>query len=210
MTFLDVTKLAEAEEHHRVLVRELNHRVKNLLAIMTTFVRQSGKAATNVNAFVEVLLGRLQAMAHVVDGLSHDDWRVLNVGDVLRTELEAFGAARFNVVGTAVQLPADLGMAVSLIVHELATNAVKYGALSNDAGHVDISWKVQEGQFRLEWREQDGPVAREPVEAGFGLRLIRGEVEQQRGRLYIKFESTGLNLWFELPLERGVGTDSDK
>src|SRR5690606_19524516 len=190
VTFLDVTSLAESESHQRVLIDELNHRVKNMLAVVISIAQQTLERTPSKEAFGEALIGRLHAMARAYGTLSRENWKPVSTETLIRQELEPFDTSAITFDGPPVEVPPQIGLPIGMVVHELATNAVKYGALSKPAGRVTVSWDLgsDDGLFRLSWREKDGPVVEVPDEEGFGLKLIRGEVEYRLGgRLHTDF-----------------------
>lgn len=202
-TFLDVTSLAEAESHQKVLIDELNHRVKNMLAVVISVAQQTLRGATSKEAFGEALIGRLHAMARAYGTLSRENWKSVSAETLIRQELEPFGLAAVSFEGSHVEVPPQVGLPIGMVIHELATNAAKYGALSEPAGRVSISWEVQPESktFHMTWRESGGPAVEAPDGDGFGLKLIRGEIEYRLGgSLQAEFRPEGLQLELEFPI----------
>jgi two-component system CheB/CheR fusion protein len=203
VTFLDVTSLAEAESHQKVLIEELNHRVKNMLAVVISVTQQTMRRSPSKEALGEALIGRLQAMARAYGTLSREDWKPVPTEMLIRQELEAFDSSAVTFDGPHVEVPPQIGLPVGMVVHELGTNAAKYGALSRPGGRVTVTWDFQpeERMFRMRWRESDGPPVKAPDGEGFGLKLIRGEIEYRLGgRVQADFRPDGLQLELEFPI----------
>jgi two-component sensor histidine kinase len=188
----------EAASEQRVLAQELAHRVKNTLGLVQALVTQT---VANEPAALELrdsLLGRLQALSRAEELLFKDNARVLDLADLAARTLEPFGApGRLVVEGPRLRLPARTGRILALALHELATNATKYGALSSAEGTVRLSWTVGSGEdrsgVRLSWVESGGPAARTPQRRGFGTRLLTALVEYElEGRVELNYESSGL------------------
>ncbi|WP_366654878.1 CheR family methyltransferase [Fodinicurvata sp. EGI_FJ10296] len=196
VTFIDVTRLAKAEEQQRVLVAELNHRVKNMLAVVVSIANQTRATTLSPDEFNDAFVGRLHAMARTFDLLSRRKWQEASVRDLVTQEIEPFGLERAILHGCDdVSLPPQQGLAVGMVLHELATNASKFGALSTNDGRVFVTWSVEGDTFRLDWREQDGPPVEEPGQVNFGLKLIRGEIEYKlNGEVETNFHTDGLKV----------------
>lgn len=201
VTLVDVTSLAEAEEHHKVLIAELNHRVKNMLAVIITIVKTSLRGQNIPSDALETLINRLHGMARAYSLLSERSWTTVGIRDLIQAETEPFEQGRFHVTGPNVNLQPAQALAVSMVIHELVTNAIKYGALSVTRGTLEVRWTTNDNRLALEWREREGPKATKPERNGFGYVLIEGQVEQQlNGRLETRFDPEGLTLKMEFPL----------
>jgi PAS domain S-box-containing protein len=177
----DITQRKLAEARQELLLNELNHRVKNILALVSALATQTGRFTSDIDTFTSVFEERLKALAKSHDLLIRTQWRGAEMREVLTTELEPHmrpaGAAPAVVLdGPPVQLDARTAVGLSLAAHELATNAVKYGALSAPSGTVQVSWRwVEEADrraLRLTWTERGGPPVGEPSRQGFGSKLI--------------------------------------
>jgi PAS domain S-box-containing protein len=176
----DMSAWREAEERRSLMLRELTHRTKNLLAIVQAVERQSAATTTSKEEFHERLSGRLRAIAASHDMLLLCEWRGVVVAEVLRSQLAPFAEInrlRIHSEGPALQLNADASHNLALAIHELATNAVKYGALSGLTGEVFISWGLVDGSpgppiFELRWSERGGPPVAPPSRRGFGLTVL--------------------------------------
>ena len=193
----DVTEEIEAEERQRLLINELNHRVKNTLAVVQGLAQQSfGKQA---DGRFEIFSARLAALAGAHNLLTDSTWESADLRELVRGSLEAAAGidiARCELAGTPVTLPPPLALSLVMIIHELATNAIKYGALSNETGRVQVRWSVERGdaaaQVTIEWDEIDGPPVAAPARQGFGTRLIRRGLSGQ-GATTLEYRPSGLH-----------------
>ncbi len=208
---VDITDAKLAEEHLILLIHELNHRVKNTLATVQSIAGQSlrrleGEEASAARAAFEA---RLLALARVHDVLTRESWEGAELGTVVADAIRpldvAEGRSRFNVSGPALRLPPRLALSIAMALHELGTNAVKYGALSREGGTVAIAWSVQreEGETRLflRWTETGGPPVTQPTRTGFGSRLIeRSLARELAGEVQLLFAPTGVVCTIEAPV----------
>ncbi|MDH2325946.1 HWE histidine kinase domain-containing protein [Cereibacter sp. SYSU M97828] len=172
---MDVTERARAQEHQRFLLNELNHRVKNSLATVQSVVRHTLRQSSSLKEASESISARILALSRAQDVLTGQSWAEATVAAVLASALEPMGAQRFHLDGPEVALGRRQALALSLAIHELATNAVKYGALSSDDGTVRISWSVEGNnapRFRFVWLERGGPPVCPPTRRGFGMDVI--------------------------------------
>jgi PAS domain S-box-containing protein len=203
----DVSERKRAETHQRLLVNELNHRVKNTLAIVQAIAHQSFSGGRDADEAKAAFEGRLTALSAAHDVLTRESWASASMLRIVEDALAPYrgGTGRFRIAGEDLRLPPKTAVSLALAIHELATNAVKYGALSVDAGFVEISWSVaaQEGGQRLHftWREQGGPAVAAPTRRGFGTRLIeRSLAAEFEGEVRIAFEPSGVVCTVEAPL----------
>nr|WP_138934682.1 CheR family methyltransferase [Roseovarius arcticus] len=200
VTLVDVTSLAKAEEHHKVLIAELNHRVKNMLAVIITIVKTSLRGKSLQSNALETLTNRLHGMARAYSLLSERSWTTVGVHDIIQGELAPFDPGRIQTSGPNVSLKPPQALAMSMIIHELVTNAIKYGALSNNDGRIEVRWTANDSRLALDWIERGGPEVKRPERNGFGYVLIHGQVERQlNGQLETSFEPVGLSLKMEFP-----------
>lgn len=208
VTFIDITTAVRGEEY-RTLADELNHRVRNMLTVIMALADQALANAPDLKTGTESFILRLQAMARAYNLLSEKAWGEVPLQDVIAIELEPYLMAdrkqRVTTVGSGVQLTAQAALAIAFIVHELATNAGKYGAFSSGDGSVDISWSEIDApdarRLVLEWRERGGPPVIEPTRRGFGTRLIEQQVRHSLGgTLHMTFAPEGLHVRLEFPL----------
>jgi PAS domain S-box-containing protein len=187
-TSTDVTHRREHEAHLQMLMREMNHRSKNVLAMVMGIARQTAKGFSTPEAFEERLSERLVSLASAHDVLARQEWRGADLGAVLegqlRHHLDAYGE-RIRVDGCVCDLPPGAAHYVGLALHELGSNAVKHGALAGPDGRVDIVWRVTEGadgpQLELDWREHGGGAAHAPERSGFGMILLKSLVARALG-----------------------------
>jgi PAS domain S-box-containing protein len=182
----DATEQRAHEEQIRLLMREVSHRAKNMLSLVQAIARQT--AAREPEDFIGRFTERIQALAANQDLLVRNKWQGVDTADLVRAQLAHFAdliGSRIAVHGPKLRLNAAAAQAVGLALHELATNAGKYGALSTDAGRVDVGWRLGGGIFAMSWTERDGPPVRRPERRGFGStvidsmakRTVGGEVE---------------------------------
>jgi PAS domain S-box-containing protein len=175
----DNTEKKKVEEVQRLLLGELQHRVKNTLATVQAIATLTlhGAPADERAKFI----ARLHALARAHDALAQENWERAPVRDILNRTLEPFQKERITASGPDVTLDSKKALALTMVLHELATNAVKYGALSNDSGNVRIDWTVREEQdaahLKVCWEERDGPLVQAPARKGFGSRLIEASLK---------------------------------
>lgn len=194
----DVTEEVLSLERQELLVNELNHRVKNTLSIVQGLAMQSFKR-DDVDQALAVFNARLKSLAAAHNLLTESFWGEAEVHDVLTKAAEAAAGdamERITLEGESTRLPPQMAVTLAMIVHELCTNALKYGALSNEEGSVTASWHERSGdpsQFVFEWKETGGPPVTEPEKHGFGTRLIsRGIGDSATSGATMKFEPDGL------------------
>jgi len=177
VTLTDITERKHAEEQQAMLVAELNHRVKNILAIVRSVASQTAGSSASLDGFTSAFSGRLKAVALAHDILTETRWIGAGLKELLTAALAPFHSAdsrRVTIDGPAILLRADALLPLSMAFHELATNAVKYGALSSEDGRIDITWRLADADRAVEliWRERDGPKVELGKSSGFGTRLI--------------------------------------
>lgn len=154
---LDISARRQAEETERLLSREVDHRARNVLAVVRSLVRVSAaEAPDDIDAFVEVLEGRIAAMGRVHTLLSRAGWHSIELGELVRQETAAHDSA-FRIAGDEVQLVPVAAQPLTMVLHEAVTNAAKYGALSTRAGTVSLRWRREGDGVMLEWLERGGP-----------------------------------------------------
>ena len=202
----DVTERRRAEQEREMLVAELNHRVKNLFAVVRALVTQGG-GVRSAEESRQVLLGRMNALARTHDLLFESHWRGAELR-ALAGALQPFAGERAGAIeidGAPVELNARQALSVSLVLHELATNAAKYGALSVAEGRVRLRWQLEQAEegrcVHLWWEERGGPPATAPQSTGFGTQLIRRAFGfELDGTADLAFEPEGLRLEATFPL----------
>ncbi len=179
---IDITDRKEAEERQLLLAHEVDHRAKNTLAVVHAIV--SLTRADNIKQFVTAVEGRIQALARAHSLLSDSRWRGADIVAIIEEELAPYRAPNFDrvrVAGKSVSLDPSTAQALALALHELATNAAKYGALSLSAGSLEVAWELNNGGIELLWREHGGPQVEPTAPTGFGIRVIKASVEEQMG-----------------------------
>ncbi|HUO12245.1 MAG TPA: HWE histidine kinase domain-containing protein [Caulobacteraceae bacterium] len=178
----DITERKADDEARNALVAELDHRVKNVLASVHSLAAQSARKTTSVNAFLTTFAGRLEAMASAHALLTATRWSGASLGDIAAAELGGLAQGQATWSGPELLLNPRATNALTLALHELATNAVKFGALSTDSGHVDVSWTSKAGDgFELRWVERGGPPVRRPRRHGFGSTLLERVTGRELG-----------------------------
>src|SRR5262245_10732924 len=206
ITFNDVTGLAQAEEQQRVLVAELNHRVKNMLTVIVSIATQTLKRSEDPEAAREAFLDRLHGMARSYELVSRDQWSDVSLVDLVRQEIEPYigRGDRLVVDGPAVALKPKFALSLGMVLHELGTNAVKYGSLSMAGGSLEVTWAIEkrsESSLVLDWIERGGPPVGKAPRHGFGLTLIEREVGHGLGgKARIEFDQSGLRVNLRIPL----------
>ncbi len=182
----DVTDRRRAEELQRLMINELNHRVKNTLATVQSVAGQTLRNADDLDDARDSLTRRLLALARGHDILTRESWDGAELADIVSSVVAAHGEAeRFQLDGPSVRLAPKATLALSMALHELMTNAAKYGALSNTDGQVRLTWRRTKGEpgdrLQLRWEETDGPPVTTPTRQGFGTRLITGGLARELG-----------------------------
>lgn len=202
----DISRRKAEIEHLHMLLDELNHRVKNTLATVQSICLQTLRGEVTFEHAKDGILSRLTLLARSHDLLTERNWVSAPLPELARRALAPFGATgdepcRVFISGDAVELRPQSALAIALGLHELATNAVKYGALSTEGGSVDLSWMLIPGDvLRLRWVERGGPAVRQPVRSGFGLRLIqRGLAHELAGEARIVFHADGVICEIDVP-----------
>jgi two-component sensor histidine kinase len=208
VTLTDITQRKRAEDRQTMLVAELNHRVKNILAIVNSIAGQTVRASSSLGSFSTAFSGRIKALAVAHDVLTRTRWIGIGLNELLSALLEPHQGtdeARVILQGPPVLLPAQAVMPLSMAMHELATNASKYGALSVPQGTVTIDWVLRDdGAPRVEvtWIEQDGPRVEPERASGFGTKLIDRVVGYDlEGNAHLSFAPGGLRAVLSFPLK---------
>jgi chemotaxis family two-component system sensor kinase Cph1 len=199
-----------AHEHEKLLIAELDHRVKNTLGVIQSLVVQTSRSATSMTEFVTGLERRIRSMAQSHSLLTRSHWNGIEIHTLLREELDQYGldGAAVTLTGPDFVLTPKAALALSLAIHELATNAAKYGALSTHQGAVAVSWGASaDGGIELCWRESGGPAVSPPLQRGFGSRLIEQALTMETGgRSTMRFPPDGVHCDIVLPASSVAGT----
>lgn len=189
---VDVTREHEAQAHRELLVNELNHRIKNTLAIVQSIAHSAFRGIDTARSAYKTFEERLVALAAAHDLLSEGHWTGARLEDVIRRTCGPHMSDRFEISGENVQVSSRVALSISMAVHELCTNATKYGALK-DAGRIHIGWVVNGEQLSLHWAERGGPEVTAPEKTGFGSRMVRQAIGAlPDGRVEIAYESGGV------------------
>jgi len=206
----DITAQRRYEEHLRLLINELNHRVKNTLGVIQSVAVLTFKDADDIQTARRNFDARLLALSAAHNLLTSEIWRGANIRQIAMEALSPFGSKTadgpFCLTGPDIWLRPRVVVSLSMAMHELATNAVKYGALSNGSGRVNLSWSKESGPdgevLHIDWLEQDGPPVKPPTLSGFGTRLIREGVKSDLGgSVGLAFPTTGLACRMEIPIQ---------
>lgn len=201
----DITERKAGDERQRLLLREINHRVKNTLATVQALASQTVRHAKKPREFLDAFSGRLQALGLAHNLLSDQEWRGIAMLDLVKLEVGPFDDAknpRIRLDGPDLVLPPDQALGLGLILHELASNALKYGALSVPRGHVEFGWRLTApGLMQLDWVERGGPAVEKPNQHGFGSILIRRSLGKVLGsHVEHEFLPDGVKATITLPL----------
>ncbi|KMO22419.1 sensor histidine kinase [Methylobacterium platani] len=201
----EIARGRRMQEQQTTMLHELNHRVKNTLATVQSLARQ----ARGGEAQAAQLEARILALSKTHDLLTREDWTGASLRDVLENELAPYrtGADHITLDGPDVPLPPRYALAIGMTVHELATNAAKYGALSDVGGQVRVAWRLVhceagDRRLHLDWQESGGPRVEPPSRSGFGTRLIAGGMQRELGgEVRLTFDPTGLRCLLDVPLQ---------
>lgn len=212
-TCTDIDDIKRAKQQNDLLVGELNHRVKNTMATVLSISDQTARSATTLEEFTQAFEGRMTALSHAHGLLSQTRWRGARLQALLEEVLEPFGGfgqERLRLQGPEVVISPRAALTLTLAIHELATNAAKYGALCEPRGVVDIRWRTQgeePGELLLEWVERDGPPVRRPERRGFGSRLLERSVAYELGgEVSLDFAPGGVRCSARIPMQKRQGT----
>jgi PAS domain S-box-containing protein len=202
----EITERKEAEEHRKLLARELNHRVKNMLATAQSVFLQSLRSANTLKEAQEIAVGRINSLSTAQDLLTQEGWSSATMRDVVERSIAPFGGADFRIAGPRILLGARAVSILSLTLHELATNSIKYGALKSEAGSITITWEVLPGDpamLKFYWSEMGGPPVQPPSKRGFGSRVVENIVSGEfQGRAKLNFHRDGVSYEIEAPIDR--------
>jgi two-component system CheB/CheR fusion protein len=203
VTFIEVTNLVLVQTQ-QTMIDELNHRVRNMLAVVLSLANQTAENATSLDGFQVSFSGRIQALSVAYGLLGRDGWNSVDLAEILKAETRAFLApdgSNITILGPPLALNANAALVLGMAVHELMTNAVKYGALSAGEGRIDVRWET-EGGFTMDWTETAGLKAAQPTVQGFGMKLITRSIEGElSGKAKFDFLPEGLRVRIEAPLD---------
>lgn len=204
---VDVTERKEGEAHLRLLLRELTHRSKNLLAVIQAMARQTARHTGSIDTFLDQFGARLQALASSHDLLVRENWQGASINELIRSQLAMYidrGEDQVTINGPAVALKPEAAQNLGLALHELAVNAARFGALSVPGGHVSVTWDRRDGggdhALELDWRELHGPDVKPRRKRGFGSMVIeRNLVRALDAEVDLTFDPEGLRCHVVIP-----------
>jgi PAS domain S-box-containing protein len=199
----DITARKKWEEHQRLLVGELNHRVKNTLSVVQSLALQTFRGAAVPKDIVTAFEHRLRALADTHNVLTRENWESADLRELIQSTLQVHAPAadRFTLDGPPLRLPPQAAVTIALSFNELATNAAKYGALSQSGGRIAVSWTADDGRLRLRWEETGGPSVASPSHKGFGSRMIERALPRELGgQVTLDYAPEGLVCMIDAPL----------
>jgi len=191
--------------YQRALNAELDHRVKNVLATVSAIITQTPKADNSLADFVTGFGNRIRSLAETHELLSHNRWHGVSLEEIVQCELKPYATGNAAIGGPRVTLRAEAAQAVAMVLHELATNAGKYGALADLKGRVDIVWACDEGEFSISWTESNGPPVIPPERRGFGSTVTTSVAEMSvDGAVDLQFPQPGLTWRLTCPADKAL------
>ena len=200
---VDITERKQTEVRHALLARELQHRTKNMLSVIQSISERSMPSGGNIDDARKALTARLHALAHASDLLSEGDFQGASINDVVERALETF-AGRYSIEGEHVLLNPGATQGLALVIHELCTNAIKYGAYSTPGGRVFVRWSIEqsgkEPTLAFCWQERGGPLVVPPRHTSFGTTLLKVAIGGAETAPGIDYAPEGFTYTFEAPL----------
>ncbi|WFU12069.1 HWE histidine kinase domain-containing protein (plasmid) [Rhizobium sp. CB3090] len=201
--FDDVTERQRHEAEQNFIISESRHRMKNLFAVVRAIAMQTGTEDRTANEYRDAFLGRVEVALRAQEFVSNKG--TADLAALLKNSVGETGMDRIHFDGPTVQLSSSKVLPVSMIIHELATNAVKYGALSVPEGEIHMKWSLETGPkdrtyLKYEWREENGPAVRAPMRKGYGTELIEGSAAHLGGEAELIYGATGLRATIKLPM----------
>jgi PAS domain S-box-containing protein len=214
-TTTDIHDHKMREEHIRVLMKEVNHRSKNLLAVTQAIARQTVSSTATAAEFEQKFSARLLGLAASQELLTEEKWRGVQLEALAHSQINHYsepGGGRFRIGGPTIALDSAATQAIGMALHELATNAAKYGALSNDAGHIILNWRIDDSSaeptLEMDWIERGGPRVSAPLARGFGSVVMERMLSQRLNAVvHLSFEVEGLSWRLSVPLKNVEATD---
>lgn len=200
---IDITETKNAEEYRALMTQEMSHRIKNILATVQSVVSQSLRADEDIATIRTTVIERINALGRSQDILTGKRWDIAGIRDTVQRAIEPFNqSTRIHFFGPDLEIGQNASEALMMALHELATNAVKYGALSNEAGRIRIEWDRQGSDLIFTWTESGGPEVQPPKRTGFGSRMIERSLSYTiRGEATIDYRVTGVVFTMRAPLE---------
>jgi two-component sensor histidine kinase len=199
----DISGRKQAEAHQRLLINELSHRAKNLLAIIQSVAQQSFRGDDPTAAQLSRFEGRLGALSAAHGILTRERWEAVPLRRLICDTFTAVRSddERLDLDGPDLMLPPKVAVSLAMAIHELATNALKYGSLSTETGKVTIRWSTEDERLKVQWKEQGGPLVSAPTSRGFGTRMIeRGLAAELGGEVRIHYEPDGVRCEVDAPM----------
>ena len=212
ITFIDVTAIARAEERQRLLLAELQHRVRNTLSVVRSIARRSAETSVSVEEYASHLDGRLNAFARTQAVVTRDPESGVDIEYLIVEELLVYNVREgehLRVSGPTMRLQSKAAETFALAIHELATNAIKYGALSQPTGRINISWRIDKAaepaRLVFDWREKGGPSVTPPKRKGFGSELLERTIAfELKGKTTLSFDPAGFSCTISIPMTRRI------
>jgi two-component system CheB/CheR fusion protein len=206
----DITERNHAAAQREMLLGELQHRVKNVLATVSALATRMRRGTESIDIFTAAFLDRLKAMGTTHDLLSRRDWSGVDLAELLRSAIGgqlALNPEAIQIQGPPLLLRPNVAATLGMVFHELVTNAAKYGALSTQDGQIAVNWRIDDGRrLALDWTERGGPAVAPPKEPGFGTTFVRRALEyEMEGSAEIDYAAEGLRCSLQVPLT----TDTD-
>jgi len=204
----DITERRDAMRRQKRMMQELDHRVKNTLAMVVSLAEQTARGTDSIDGFVERFVGRLRSLARTHEALAASHWAAIDLLDVVELTLAPYrdeAGERITISGESLQLYPEAAAPICMTLHELVTNAVKYGALASGSGTIEISWQCNDDtEVEMTWVERGVPGVPASFEPGLGMRLIHGLIEHELlGTVKMECGENGLTCSMVFPLERG-------
>ncbi len=205
----EIEERKQAQNQQSFLIRELHHRVKNTLATVQAVVGATARSTSSIDDFYKAFVGRIVSLANTHSLLTEALWQTAPLRDILEKELKPYNDARgerITLRGPGVELPSEIAVPIGMAIHELTTNAAKYGALSVRNGKVSVTWDVHEGddgkRLTMTWHERGGPAVSQPERQGFGSRLLhRVLTTQLNAKVDVDYDPAGLRVAIDAPLK---------
>ena len=208
----DITEQVAVSENLKRVMRELEHRVKNMLANVRALINRAGREAKTDRGVFEKLQLRIEGLSKTHSLLTSEQWSSAALRDIVAPEtIEVYGDERVSISGPNIRVNSEATLALGMVLHELATNAAKYGAFSVPEGHVDVSWSrvndAESDRLVITWEESGGPRPNAPDRTGFGTQLIKSTIEGSlNGKTEVHWEPTGLKFVMKIMFETATAT----
>lgn len=191
--------VADSELRATTLAAEATHRMRNVLGLVQAISRQTFRTARDPSEFQAMFEARISALGRAHELIADSLEKPADLGALLKTVLEPFGAPRITLSGAPTGVPREIGATLALVIHELGTNAAKFGALSAPGGEVTVRWEREAGGVRLDWKESNGPRVAPPARTGFGSRLLKTAFASDCGASSMTFEPDGVECQIRFP-----------